>query len=200
MLAMLRTSLRTVKRPLVFHWSPSGRSYPVDPKEINLPKKIGNFRHHTTPPAVVKQSTAPRAGYGVFVLMQLVAKNMILGEYNGPTIDIEDALDLESRVCSLFIQPVALFDFLKSVKISNTLVDCIFPNALSYFSRGWPRTSSVSIATGALTPRSFPVIPWSPVCRWLRKRLANRDLLAQGSTAQEITRIDPEAIQKYQNQ
>jgi hypothetical protein len=81
----------------------------VDPKEINLPRKIGKSRHHTTPPAVVKQSTAPRGGNGVFVGMQVVAKNMIIQEYEGTIIDIEDALDLASRVCSLFIQPLSLF-------------------------------------------------------------------------------------------
>ena len=90
----------------------------MDPKEINLPRKIGKSRHHITPPAVVKQSTAPRGGNGVFVSMQVEAKNMILGEYKGTMIDIEDALDLESRVCSFDIQPFALFTMLWLFKIS----------------------------------------------------------------------------------
>ena len=114
---MLRATARTVKRPIPFHWSPGGRSYSVDPKDIHLPRKFNRSRDHMTPPLVVKKSTAPRAGNGVFVLSQVLTKNMMLGEYDGDIIDIEDALDRQSRVCQCDM-PFVLFAVLSMLKIT----------------------------------------------------------------------------------
>ena len=93
--------LRTARTQTIpFQWSEGGRTYQVDGKVVNLPRKVGNSRVHTTPPVLVGKSRIPGAGLGVFVSAQVLIAGMIIADYDGDWISIEDAYLLELLVSS----------------------------------------------------------------------------------------------------
>ena len=81
-------------------WSSDGQSHVVYSKDITLSRKIGASRFHITPEVEVSKSTIARAGKGLKVRQEVVRKEMIIAEYNGPLVWIDEARDLDARVCS----------------------------------------------------------------------------------------------------
>ena len=95
-----RTSTRSNKGkpPLPFNWTPHGKCWTVESKQVILPRQIGGTRVHLTPRAQIKKSGIKRAGKGLFLRQGVPRAGLILAEYKGKIISIHDADILQALV------------------------------------------------------------------------------------------------------
>ena len=105
-----RTSSRSNKGkpPLSVDWSPNGRCWSVESKQVVLSRQIGGTRVHLTPRAQIRKSGIPSAGNGLYVC-HATPSGVILAEYSGKIIAICDADDLLTLVSSNPLAPTLYF-------------------------------------------------------------------------------------------
>ena len=100
--SMLRSSSRSNKGipPPPFNWTFHGKCWTVESKQVVLPRQVGKTRVHCTPRAMISKSDIPWAGNGLFLLQEVPRAGLILAEYKGEIISIDDAYHLQTLVRS----------------------------------------------------------------------------------------------------
>ncbi len=99
---MLRSSSRSNKGmpPPPFNWTFHGKCWTVKNKLVVLPRQVGKTRVHYTPRAMITKSDIPWAGNGLFLRQEVSRAGLVLAEYKGKILSIDDAYHLKTLVRS----------------------------------------------------------------------------------------------------